>query len=276
MIRTIFDRSFLRPQGNCNSPGSGSQKLHRDSSPWGDAGTPESRRAKAINVNFSTREILAENGGPEVWPGSHHDPMDPDPAAPRRLEAPPLQLEVPAGGVAFRDHRMWHRGVPNSSTAMRQMVSLNYDAPERFSENKSKFKNGQRTQTYSEVRSTQVASVACDVPALLSTRGSDSSTQMDQSSHFDNDGLRSQAEIPVEDRRLVFAVDCADAFAAPSRYGVDRNVRFCEGPVDHFSGIFGPGPLFSPCLAFVRSMLPGRSTFRLKLGFSGRRREGAF
>jgi hypothetical protein len=92
--------------GNCNSPGSGSQKIHRDSSPWGDAGSPERLQATVINVNFSTREISSENGGPEIWPASHLDggePEDPASQAARRgAGSPPIHLEMPVGAVAFR------------------------------------------------------------------------------------------------------------------------------------------------------------------------------
>jgi hypothetical protein len=34
-----------------------------------------------------------------------------------------------------------------------------------------------------------------------------------------------RAEEPAGDRRLIFSVDCAEAFAAPSKYGVNRNFR---------------------------------------------------
>ena len=60
----------------------------------------------------------------------------------------------------------------------------------------------------------------------------------------DKDGVVSRHLVEAEpdlDRRLVFSSDCEAAFAVPSRHGVDRNVRFVEGPVDHFSGIFDPG-----------------------------------
>ena len=216
--------------GNCNSPDSGVQVLHRDSSPWGAAGDTDDSRATAINVNFSTRAITAANGGPEIWPGSHRDPAEPDLEAERRAAAPPIQLEAPAGAVAFRDHRcahspcppaqllakhpndlsnydwvwrrMWHRGVPNTSGLMRQMVSLNFDRRERQSDNRLRVRV------------------------------------------LDKDGVVSRHLVEAEpdlDRRLVFSSDCEAAFAVPSRYGVDRNVRFVEGPVDHFSGIFDPG-----------------------------------
>ena len=43
------------------------------------------------------------------------------------------------------------------------------------------------------------------------------------------------------DRRLLFSADCASSFARPSRHGVDRNVRFVDGPVNHFENAFGAG-----------------------------------
>ena len=92
--------------GNCNSPHSGSQKLHRDSSPWGAAGASESMHATVINVNFSPRDICCENGATEVWPGSHMDGADPEQQAAQEARqgqgSPPIQIEMPAGAVAFR------------------------------------------------------------------------------------------------------------------------------------------------------------------------------
>ena len=43
------------------------------------------------------------------------------------------------------------------------------------------------------------------------------------------------------DRRLLFSADCAESFARPSQHGVRRNVRFVNGPVNHFENAFGPG-----------------------------------
>ena len=92
--------------GNCNSPGSGSQKLHRDSSPWGDAGPSGPLQATVINVNFSPRDISCENGAPEVWPGSHMDGAEPEQPAAQAARVskgcPPIQIEMAAGAVAFR------------------------------------------------------------------------------------------------------------------------------------------------------------------------------
>ena len=92
--------------GNCNSPHSGRQKLHRDISPWGRAGSSEPLQATVINVNFSTRDICCDNGATEVWPGSHLDGAEPEQrsaqAARRALGFPPIQIEMPMGAVAFR------------------------------------------------------------------------------------------------------------------------------------------------------------------------------
>ena len=88
---------------------------------------------------------------------------------------------------------MWHRGVPNRSDSMRQMISLNYDAVTRHVENEIKtIVGGKRAKGWREAASSSAAA-AGDNPEL--------------------------------DRRLLFAADCADAFASPSKYGIDRNVR---------------------------------------------------
>ena len=68
----------------------------------------DAQNARSDEASFSTRAITAANGGPEIWPGSHRDPAEPDLEAERRIAAPPIQLEAPAGAVAFRDHRCAH------------------------------------------------------------------------------------------------------------------------------------------------------------------------
>ena len=98
----------------------------------------------------------------------------------RRQKQPPIFLEIPVSAVAFRDHRLWHRGVTNESDAFRQLVSLNYSA--QFLYERDVWTSGGE---------------AADGAAI--------------------------------DRRLLFSSDCAKAFASPSKYGVDRNVRFVDG-----------------------------------------------
>ena len=54
---------------------------------------------------------------------------------------------------------------------------------------------------------------------------------------------RGQARQPEQDRRLVFAANCAKAFAAPSKYGVDRNYRYLPPPSRAPTMKFGYGIL---------------------------------
>ena len=108
------------------------------------------------------------------------DAQLPDVYERRRQEQPPTFLEIPVSAVAFRDHRLWHRGVTNGSDSFRQLVSLNYSA--QFLYERDVWTSGGE---------------AADGEAI--------------------------------DRRLLFSSDCANAFSRPSKYGVDRNVRFVDG-----------------------------------------------
>ena len=91
--------------------------------------------------NFSCDDMVPENGSTECWLGSHLETaaaqsrdenaqltLD-DLAELRRPKHPPVQITVPKGAVAFRDLRVWHRGMPNSSGDFpRHMISLGYGA----------------------------------------------------------------------------------------------------------------------------------------------------
>ena len=48
--------------------------------------------------------------------------------------------------------------------------------------------------------------------------------------------LRVMAKVDEGDE-LVFGSDCAGEFSGPSLFGVDRNVRFTEGAVDHLGRV---------------------------------------
>lgn len=128
-----------------------------------------------------------EDGAPRAV-----DVQLPDVYERRTKEYPPVILEIPLSAVAFRDHRLWHRGVANESITFRQMVSLNYSA--RFLHEREVWTSGGE---------------AVDGATI--------------------------------DRRLLFSADCASSFARPSKHGVDRNVRFVDGPVNHFENPFGAG-----------------------------------
>lgn len=82
---------------------------------------------------------VPSNGSTECWLGSHLEttasqsrspggPSLEDLAELRRENHPPVQITVPKGAVAFRDLRVWHKGMPNSSDLPRHMISLGYGA----------------------------------------------------------------------------------------------------------------------------------------------------
>ena len=157
----------------------------------------------------------------EVWPGSHRDagglierdaegnwPITPEFEARRREIAPPIRVCCPLGAVAFRDHRLVHRGVPNWTPLMRQMVSLNYGAKSLWDEPDLHHRR-----------------------SIFQGFGADLVAAGDLS--FD--------DLEQEDWRLVFPAECRAAFARPSQHGVLRNVRFIEGRVNHLGGVFAPG-----------------------------------
>ena len=97
-----------------------------------------------MNANFSTVD-MDETNSVEVWPGSHRDSgglyepgedgkwpgVTPLFEARRRDLAPPIRLGCPAGAVAFRDHRLVHRGVPVSTRPSSCTVSRASSRPAR-------------------------------------------------------------------------------------------------------------------------------------------------
>lgn len=119
--------------GNTNMPGSRAQPLHRDiGNQWPDA--DYTHRPASITVNVPLVDIDETNGSMEVWPGTHRlahvgpVPYDDASRAARAAIAPAVQLACPAGGIIVRDHRGWHRGMPNKSDRPRLMLALVYSA----------------------------------------------------------------------------------------------------------------------------------------------------
>ena len=91
--------------------------------------------------NFSCDDMIPANGSTECWLGSHLETATADRqshsslklaldelAELRRPVHPPVQITVPKGAVAFRDLRVWHRGMPNAGELPRHMISLGYGA----------------------------------------------------------------------------------------------------------------------------------------------------
>lgn len=201
--------------GNVNCPGSGSQPLHFDRPfSWK---TPEEAAADGqawppptttLSCSVALSDITVETGATEIYPGSQRETAVATwttnrlAGHPELLEAwgPPARMEVPAGGVCFRDPRMWHRGVPNNSDVPRPMLALTYH-------------HGQARHWRGRL--------VRDIPAAyLKQCLADPSLKL-----MDNG--------EPGDGRLVFHESALDAFAFESKRGVNRNVRFVEAPVDH-------------------------------------------
>lgn len=114
--------------GNTNCPGSGTQPLHRDTDHlWPDL--PVAHPAARLVVNISPHDVSEENGGVELWPGTHLDPsvgslVNAETEAARRAVVPPTRGTARKGSVLIRDMRLWHRGVPNSSDRPRHMIAM--------------------------------------------------------------------------------------------------------------------------------------------------------
>eukprot|EP01046_Picozoa_sp_COSAG06_P010515 COSAG06_NODE_575_length_14056_cov_25.763345_10_plen_500_part_00 len=145
--------------GNCALPGSGTQLIHSDGSHlWKTkqeavaAGEEWPHRCRFIAANFGVRDITADDGATEVWPGSHSDMSAvanyasesgrlgtehfdrffPSRVAARRITAPPKRMNCPARSVVLRDNRVWHRGVENTTTLPRHMLGFAYIAADRW------------------------------------------------------------------------------------------------------------------------------------------------
>jgi hypothetical protein len=114
--------------GNTNSPGSGTQPLHRDGSQlW--PGLEVAHPAASVVVNICPVDASEENGSVEIWPGTHLEingdgPVDKETEDARRKVAPPIRGNLKKGSVLIRDTRLWHRGVPNPSDRPRHMIAM--------------------------------------------------------------------------------------------------------------------------------------------------------
>ena len=122
--------------GNANTPGSERQPLHRDGLPlWQDL--PVAHPPSSLVVNIALVDVSEENGSTELWPGSHLETsvpiqatkslVDADTEAKRRERVPPIRANTSKGSLLIRDIRLWHRGTPNRSNAVRHMLGMIHD-----------------------------------------------------------------------------------------------------------------------------------------------------
>ncbi|TDT14956.1 ectoine hydroxylase-related dioxygenase (phytanoyl-CoA dioxygenase family) [Ilumatobacter fluminis] len=205
--------------GNVNCPGSGAQPLHADRPySWTTeaealaAGEEWPPRTTTLSCSTALTDITIETGATEIYPGSHREtivttwePGERPASHPDLLEkwGPPASMEIPAGGVCFRDPRMWHRGVPNPSDTPRPMLAL----------------------TYHEAIAKHYRGV------VLHDIDPEIRRQLDV-----DPTLRLLDSGELADGRLVFDESARQAFEVPSPHGIDRNVRFVSPPqrVNHF------------------------------------------
>jgi hypothetical protein len=148
-VARLLGPAFIRYyNGNTACPASGTQPLHMDGGGWSVASADEAAAAGLewpheplkLSVNFGVDDMRPENGSTEVYLGSHRDTraaVNPgghgshveNVAAMRAAEGNgPSQVFVPKGGVVFRDLRVFHRGVSNTSDLPRHMMCVGYNA----------------------------------------------------------------------------------------------------------------------------------------------------
>jgi len=206
--------------GNVNLPDSGHQPLHydrpfswrtrekaeRDGQTWPPPTT-------TLSCSVALSDITEDTGATEVYPGTHLETAVTEWEAGERLSdhpelverwGPPERMAIPAGGVCFRDPRMWHRGVPNPSDQARPMPAVTYHAE--------------------RCRHARGRLIKNMTPADVERCRHDPT-------------LRILDDGQLGDGRLVFDESARAAFTDnPSLYDVNRNSRFVAEPqrVNHF------------------------------------------
>lgn len=206
--------------GNMNCPGSTFQPLHFDRPyAWKTeaqaiaAGQSWPPRSTTLSCSVALSEITVESGATEIYPGSHRETEVANWERGQRLEnhpelierwAPPASMTIPAGGVCFRDPRMWHRGVPNRSDRYRPMLAMTYHA-----------------KTANHWRGIVVDDLSEEAAAERAKA----------------EYLRVMDDGTIGDGRLVFHHSAKEAIeAAPSLHGINRFARYVKPPyaVNHF------------------------------------------
>jgi ectoine hydroxylase-related dioxygenase (phytanoyl-CoA dioxygenase family) len=117
---------------NTAYPGSGTQDVHRDTGPVFGSELQVPTPVVHVVLNLPLCDFTVENGCTEVWPGTHLivDAVPEDGQAAqlheRVTEMASLRTTIPAGAIAIRDLRLWHRGMPNRSQEIRTMLAIVY------------------------------------------------------------------------------------------------------------------------------------------------------
>ena len=206
--------------GNVNTPGSGYQPLHYDRPyAWKSeeeaaaAGQPWPPPTITLSCSVALFDITEESGATEIYPGSQRETVVAGWPRGERVQnhpdliaqwGPAARMPIPAGGICFRDPRMWHRGVPNHLDVPRPMIALTYHS-----------------------------GLAKHWRGLLAPNMSDEDRQRCEA----DPSLRVMDNGELGDGRLVFDESAREAFeSAENLHGIYRNARFLEAPftANHF------------------------------------------
>jgi hypothetical protein len=121
---------------NTNLPGSSRQGVHTDLNQL----FPDATVAPPPHQLISSVPLIDTSvaNATELWPGTHLDTrtygrtpfqirhIPEDWLEARRAERPPVQVPQRRGSVLLRDPRVWHAGVPNTSGAVRVMLTISF------------------------------------------------------------------------------------------------------------------------------------------------------
>ncbi len=114
---------------NTTLPGSSEfQTIHIDMPSLLFPGFPVALPPWLMVVNIPLIDFTPENGGTEVWPGTHLN-SDERALAERHSAIPSVRVTARAGDLVIRDLRLWHRGAPNLTTDIRTMLAIVYNRP---------------------------------------------------------------------------------------------------------------------------------------------------
>jgi ectoine hydroxylase-related dioxygenase (phytanoyl-CoA dioxygenase family) len=114
---------------NTTLPGeTADQPIHIDMPSLLFPGLPVALPPWLVVVNFPLIDFTPENGGTEIWPGTHLNTDERD-LAERCGVIPSIRATVRVGDLVIRDLRTWHRGVPNRTNVIRTMLAIVYNRP---------------------------------------------------------------------------------------------------------------------------------------------------